>query len=231
MEDFPTCWSPSKTILNLILPPTVMEETLIGFKLNFYYKYDGWPNYIAFIIFKKSEMNTFIEILTCDGTALYDAHNHEMEFNSSGRLEVLLSYDGDILLKLGAFEYQINPKNEIVCDRYDPQFEIVLYFKKHQSGSDKWVFKINEHADEVYSCLNEKFYVRDKDTNTKLFQSEKERVDDFMASRSKGSNTLQMDTQDTNVQSPVKKKKEKKEKGKSFCYHYGSDDEEPRPKT
>lgn len=47
---------------------------------------------------------------------------------------------------------------------------MVFYFKKY--GSGKWVFKINEHADEVFSCLNEKCYVRDKDSAKSFFASE-----------------------------------------------------------
>jgi hypothetical protein len=48
-------------------------------------------------------MNTFVEILGCDGTALYENDNHSMSFNTSGRLEVLIAYDGLIMLKLNNF--------------------------------------------------------------------------------------------------------------------------------
>lgn len=74
------------------------------------------------------------------------------------------------MLKLNDFEHQVNPKEEIVVDKFDPQFEMVFYFKKY--GSGKWVFKINEHADEVFSCLNEKCYVRDKDSAKSFFSGE-----------------------------------------------------------
>ena len=57
------------------------------------------------------KMNTFVEILGCDGTALYENDNHSMKFNTSGRLQVLIAYDGLIMLKLNHFEYGVKPSD------------------------------------------------------------------------------------------------------------------------
>lgn len=48
-------------------------------------------------------MNDLVEILGCDGTALYENDNHSLKFTTSGRLEVLIAYDGLIMLKLNNF--------------------------------------------------------------------------------------------------------------------------------
>lgn len=48
-------------------------------------------------------MDTFVEILGCDGTALYQAYDHNMQFKSSGRLQILIAYDGMLMLKLNEF--------------------------------------------------------------------------------------------------------------------------------
>lgn len=37
---------------------------------------------------------------------------------------------------------------------------MVLYLRKYPTG--KWILKISEHTDEVYSCLNEKCYIVEK---------------------------------------------------------------------
>jgi hypothetical protein len=48
-------------------------------------------------------MITFTEILACNGTVIYDVIGNQMNFFTSGRLQVLLAYDGMLLLKLNEF--------------------------------------------------------------------------------------------------------------------------------
>jgi hypothetical protein len=45
-------------------------------------------------------MITFTEILACNGTVIYDVIGNQMNFFTSGKLQVLLAYDGMLLLKL-----------------------------------------------------------------------------------------------------------------------------------
>lgn len=45
-------------------------------------------------------MITFTEILACNGTVVYEVIGNQMNFFSSGNLQVLLAYDGMLLLKL-----------------------------------------------------------------------------------------------------------------------------------
>lgn len=45
-------------------------------------------------------MKTFVEILGCDGTALYESIGREVKFSTSGRLELSIAYDGILMLKL-----------------------------------------------------------------------------------------------------------------------------------
>ena len=61
-------------------------------------------------------MITFTEILTCEGTALYEITKKDVSFKTSGQMQVLIAYDGMILLKLNDFEYGVNPKDEIIYD-------------------------------------------------------------------------------------------------------------------
>ena len=86
-------------------------------------------------------MITFTEILTCPGTVVYQAEASQLNFFSSGTLQILLAYDGMLLLKLNEFEYGINGGQGIEFDRADPQFSLVLYFHKYPSG--RWILKIN----------------------------------------------------------------------------------------
>ena len=105
-------------------------------------------------------MISFTEILACDGTVLYSINKSEMDFVTSGQLQVLIALDGMILLKINDFEYGVNPTDQILYDEKDPQFSMILYMKKYPEG--QWVLKINEHSDEVFSCLNEKCYLKNK---------------------------------------------------------------------
>lgn len=86
-------------------------------------------------------MITFTELLGCNGTVIYEVTSSQMNFVSSGRLQVLLAYDGMVLLKLNEFEFPINGSETILYDKEDPQFHLVLYFKKYPKG--QWVVKIN----------------------------------------------------------------------------------------
>jgi hypothetical protein len=45
-----------------------------------------------------------------------------MNFISSGKLSLLLAFDGMLLLQLNDFEYGINQDQEIQYDNKDPQF-------------------------------------------------------------------------------------------------------------
>jgi hypothetical protein len=53
-------------------------------------------------------MIAFTEILSCNGTVVYEAINKQMNFFTSGKLEVLLAYDGMLLLRVNNFEYAVN---------------------------------------------------------------------------------------------------------------------------
>ena len=48
-------------------------------------------------------MITFTEILACNGTVIYEAVSSQLHFFISGRLQILLAYDGMLLLKLNEF--------------------------------------------------------------------------------------------------------------------------------
>ncbi len=52
-------------------------------------------------------MSSFVEILGCEGSVLYENDNHNVNFTTSGRLEILIAYDGMVMLKLNDFEYTI----------------------------------------------------------------------------------------------------------------------------
>ena len=105
-------------------------------------------------------MITFTEIISCNGTVVYEAVNKEMNFFTSGKLEILLAYDGMLLLRLNNFEYPINGEQTILYDKTDPQFSLVLYLRKYPK--DQWVIKTNEDTDALFSCLEEKSYMKDK---------------------------------------------------------------------
>jgi hypothetical protein len=64
-----------------------------------------------------------------------------MDFVSSGKLSLLLAFDGMLLLQLNDFEYGINQDQEILFDDKDPQFSFIFYLKKYPQG--QWVIKIN----------------------------------------------------------------------------------------
>jgi hypothetical protein len=64
-----------------------------------------------------------------------------MNFFTSGKLDVLLAYDGMLLLRVNHFEYAINANQTITYDRNDPQFSLVFFLKKYPS--DQWIIKIN----------------------------------------------------------------------------------------
>ena len=85
-------------------------------------------------------------------------------------MQVLIAFDGMVLLKINDFEYGVNPTDEIVYDDKDPQFSIIFYLKKYPKG--KWVLKIGEHADEVFSCLHEKCYLKNKNQQTSSYSSQ-----------------------------------------------------------
>lgn len=83
-----------------------------------------------------------------------------MNFYTSGMFQVLLAYDGMLLLKLNEFQYGVNGSETILFDKSDPQFTLVLYLKKYPK--DQWIIKINENSDAVFSCLGEKCYLKNK---------------------------------------------------------------------
>jgi hypothetical protein len=64
-----------------------------------------------------------------------------MNFISSGKLSLLLAFDGMLLLQLNDFDYGINQDQEIQYDDKDPQFSYIFYLKKYPEG--QWVLKIN----------------------------------------------------------------------------------------
>ena len=105
-------------------------------------------------------MIAFTEILSCNGTVVYEAINKQMNFFTSGKLEVLLAYDGMLLLRVNNFEYPVNGSQTIIYDQKDPQFALILYLKRYPQ--DQWVVKINENADAVFSCMEEKTYMKNK---------------------------------------------------------------------
>lgn len=86
-------------------------------------------------------MITFTEILACDGTVVYEVIGNQLNFFCSGRMQLLLAYDGMVLLKLNEFEYGINGSEKILYDKTDPQFSLVLYLKKYPNN--QWIIKIN----------------------------------------------------------------------------------------
>ena len=45
-------------------------------------------------------MITFTEIISCNGTVIYEVIGNQMNFFTSGSLQILLAYDGMLLLKL-----------------------------------------------------------------------------------------------------------------------------------
>lgn len=53
-------------------------------------------------------MIAFTEIVACNGTVIYETTAKQMSFFTSGRFQVLIAYDGMVLLKLNNFEYSIN---------------------------------------------------------------------------------------------------------------------------
>ena len=55
--------------------------------------------------------------------------------------EVLLAYDGMLLLRVNNFEYPVNGSQTILYDQKDPQFALVLYLRRYPQ--DQWVVKIN----------------------------------------------------------------------------------------
>jgi len=83
-----------------------------------------------------------------------------MGFFTSGRLQLLIAYDGMLLLRLNEFEYSINGSEKITYDDNDPQFSLVLYLKKYPN--DQWIVKANENTDAIFSCLSEKCHMKNK---------------------------------------------------------------------
>ena len=55
------------------------------------------------------KMISFTEILVCEGTVLYEIYNQDLTFKTSGPLQVLIAFDGMVLLKINDFEYGVNP--------------------------------------------------------------------------------------------------------------------------
>lgn len=96
-------------------------------------------------------MIAFTEIVACNGTVIYEVIESKMNFFTSGRFQVLIAYDGMVLLKLNDFEYSINGSQTILIDNSDPQFALVLHLKRYPR--DQWIVKINENTDAVFSCL------------------------------------------------------------------------------
>lgn len=90
--------------------------------------------------------------MACNGTVIYEVIGNQMNFFTSGRLQMLLAYDGMLLIKLNEFEYGVNGSETLLFDKSDPQFSLVLYLKKYPK--DQWIIKINENSDAVYSCLD-----------------------------------------------------------------------------
>ena len=83
-----------------------------------------------------------------------------MNFFTSGRMQILLAYDGMLLLKLNEFQYGVNGSQQILYDQTDPQFSLILYLKKYPK--DTWIIKTNENSDAIFSCLEEKCYMKNK---------------------------------------------------------------------
>lgn len=121
-------------------------------------------------------MITFTEIVGCNGTVVYQAVGSQLSFVCSGRLQILLAYDGMVLLKLAEFEYGINGSETIGFDDADPQFSLVLYLPKYPK--DQWILKINENADAVASCLGEKCYLKCKRQAASSQQGRQERKEE-----------------------------------------------------
>jgi hypothetical protein len=53
-------------------------------------------------------MIAFTEIVGCNGTVIYSVIAKQMDFFTSGRLQLQIAYDGMLLLRLNEFEYSIN---------------------------------------------------------------------------------------------------------------------------
>ena len=53
-------------------------------------------------------MISFTEIVACQGTVVYEGIKGRTNFFTSGKLEVLIAYDGMILLRVNHFEYPVN---------------------------------------------------------------------------------------------------------------------------
>ena len=48
-------------------------------------------------------MIAFTEIVACNGTVVYDVVENQKNYVTSGRFQVLIAYDGMVLLKLEPF--------------------------------------------------------------------------------------------------------------------------------
>ena len=97
-------------------------------------------------------MIAFTEIVGCNGTVIYSVIAKQMEFFTSGRLQLQIGYDGMLLLRLNEFEYSINGSEKMMYDNHDPQYSLVLYLTKYPT--DQWIVKMNENTDAVFSCLS-----------------------------------------------------------------------------
>lgn len=53
-------------------------------------------------------MIKFTEIVSCNGTVLYQVIGSQLNFITSGKLSVLIAEDGLLLIKLNDFEYGIS---------------------------------------------------------------------------------------------------------------------------
>jgi len=64
-----------------------------------------------------------------------------MSFVTSGKLSVLLAFDGMLMVQLNDFQYGIGQGQEILYDDQDPQFSYIFYLKKYPEG--QWIVKVN----------------------------------------------------------------------------------------
>ena len=53
------------------------------------------------------------EIVSCNGTVIYQTTGKQLDFYTSGTLQILLLYDGMLSLRVNHFEYLVNPDQTI----------------------------------------------------------------------------------------------------------------------
>ena len=161
MDVFPTCWSPSKTILYLIFPPTVDEDRLINYKIVIITN-TGLPLrnknclkrisvFVLMLIFKKydlSRRNQCIYLCICLLYLLYCLLANGFTFLQlfvSFRYEIFLKYDPSALY--WKLIYQI--WNYLIC-----WLQVHLFLPVHYH----WVFRSRSQILEGSCCSVYQFY-------------------------------------------------------------------------